>query len=118
MATLTFEPRSVPLRIDDTGTVRVAATRVTLDSVLTRHREGLSPEQILECYPTLLLSDIREVIEFCDTQRDMVDAYMAEREREGDEIEAAWRAAWDVDAYAQSLIDRREGTADNASPVG
>jgi len=43
---------------DTHGVVRVAKTRVTLDTVVTAFLEGCTPEEIAEQYPSLQLSEI------------------------------------------------------------
>jgi hypothetical protein len=40
---LSFEPLAVPLRVDEDGTVRMADSRVTLDTVLGAYRLGDTP---------------------------------------------------------------------------
>lgn len=51
-----------PIEIDPQGVVRVAKTRVTLDTVVTAFLEGCTPEEIGAQYPSLQLSDIYLVI--------------------------------------------------------
>jgi uncharacterized protein (DUF433 family) len=57
--TLTISLEPAPIKTDDRGVVRVAETRVTLDTIVTAFLEGCTPEEIKEQYPSLQLSDIR-----------------------------------------------------------
>ena len=69
--TLTLEP--APIEMDTHGVVRVAKTRVTLDTVVTAFLEGCTSEEIGEQYPSLELSDIYLVIGYYLRHRDEVD---------------------------------------------
>jgi uncharacterized protein (DUF433 family) len=60
--TLTISLEPAPIKTDERGVVRVAETRVTLDTVVTAFLEGCTPEEIKEQYPSLQLSDIYLVI--------------------------------------------------------
>ena len=40
MITLPLTPLVSPLRVDDTGTARIAATRVTLDTLIGSYHDG------------------------------------------------------------------------------
>ncbi|WP_199324866.1 DUF433 domain-containing protein [Phormidium sp. FACHB-1136] len=53
---LAIAPESAPIETDPQGVVRVAKTRVTLDTVVTAFLEGCTPEEIGEQYPSLQLS--------------------------------------------------------------
>jgi uncharacterized protein (DUF433 family) len=56
----------VPMRVDETGTIRVGNTRITLDVLLGYLLGGLKPEQAVaeEWYPTLSLADIYGVLAY------------------------------------------------------
>ena len=56
--TLTIPIESAPIETDPQGVVRVAKTRVTLDTLVTAFLEGCPPEEIKEQYPSLQLADI------------------------------------------------------------
>lgn len=83
---LTIHDDAVPLRVDDTGTVRIAKTRVILELVVHAFRDGATPEQIVQDYDTLDLADVYCVIGYYLRHRAEVDAYLSERAREGEEL--------------------------------
>ena len=60
--TLTIALEPAPLETDTHGVVRVAKTRVTLDTVVTAFLEGCTLEEIEKQYPSLQLSVIYLVI--------------------------------------------------------
>jgi uncharacterized protein (DUF433 family) len=56
----------VPLCVDETGTIRVGITRITLDVLLGYLLSGVMPEQIVsaEWYPTLSLAEVHGVLAY------------------------------------------------------
>jgi uncharacterized protein (DUF433 family) len=62
------------------GGYRIAGTRVSLDSVAHRFREGLSAESIAECFPALTLAQVYGAIAYYLANQTAVDAYLAEGE--------------------------------------
>lgn len=60
--------------------------RVSLDSVVYRWREGLSPETICECYPVLSLKEVYGAISFYLDHQVELDEYLRQAEIEEDEI--------------------------------
>jgi uncharacterized protein (DUF433 family) len=85
--TLASALEPVPLATDAFGVVRVATTRVTLDTVVTAFLEGCTPEEIAEQYPSLQLSDIYLVIGYYLRHRDEIDTYLTERQRQSNVIQ-------------------------------
>jgi uncharacterized protein (DUF433 family) len=62
--TLVLESQPLPLQTDADGVVRVAGTRVTLDTIVAAFKKGATAEQIAHGYPVLTLVDIYAVITF------------------------------------------------------
>ena len=87
---LTIHPDAPPLRIDETGTVRVGKTRVVLEAVVQAFRDGATPEQVVQDYDTLELADVYGVVAYYLRHREEVDAYLADRDREAAEL-SGWR---------------------------
>ena len=84
--TLAIPLEPAPIETDAYGVVRVAKTRVTLDTVVTAFLEGCTPEEIKEQYPSLQLADIYLVIGYYLRHQDEVHNYLAERQRQSDLI--------------------------------
>ncbi len=97
---------ALPLR-DDHGTLRVGATRVTLDTVVGSFNLGAGAEEIVRRFPSLQLSDVFAVLSFYLSNRDEVDAYLAERKKIGDEYEAMARAHPSAQGFRERLVARR-----------
>ena len=105
--TLTVAADPVPLRVDRDGVARVGGTRVPLEIVLGAYLEGCTPEDIVEQYPVLRLSDVYTVIGFYLRHRAEVDEYLRQAERESAEIRRHFEAQQDREGFKQGLLARR-----------
>lgn len=103
----------VPLRMDESGTIRVSGTRVILDLLIARYHQGDSPEAIHEGYPGVPVEDIYAVIAYYLAHREALDAYLHVREEEAErlrqEIEASLTPAQRArrEELRQLLAERR-----------
>jgi uncharacterized protein (DUF433 family) len=77
---IALEP--TPIETDIHGVVRVAKTRITLDTVITAFLEGCTPEEIGEQYSSLQISDIYLVIGYYLRYQEEVHTYLAERQHQ------------------------------------
>lgn len=69
----------IPISTNADGVIRVAGTRVTLDTVIDTFMTGASPEEIAQDFPVLRLDDIYAVLTYYLRHRAEVDAYLRER---------------------------------------
>ena len=92
----------IPLSMDQDGVVRVARTRVTLDTIVTAFQQGTPVEQIAEEYPSVTLADVCAVIGFYLRRRAEVDAYLEERRQQA----AAIRQDNETRFPSQGIRDR------------
>ena len=78
--------------MDEGGVVRVGRSRVSLDLVVAQYENGMTPEDLVRAYDTLLLADVHAVVAYYLRHRDKVQAYLARRGAEAEalrtEIEA------------------------------
>src|SRR5258708_5682856 len=90
MRAAAMEP--IPLSTAADGVIRVAGTRVTLDTVIGTFLTGASPEEIAQDFPVLRLDDIYAVLTYYLRHRDEVDAHLRDRRSQAEalrrEIEA------------------------------
>lgn len=77
---LSIKQDPLPLVADMDGVVRVGTTRITLDTIIAAFREGATPEEILQQYPSLRLSDIYSVIGYYLYHSAEVDHYLDKRQ--------------------------------------
>jgi uncharacterized protein (DUF433 family) len=105
--TLVIALEPAPIETDAYGVVRVAKTRVTLDTVVTAFLEGCTPEEVAEQYPSLQLSDIYLVIGYYLRHRDEVHAYLAERQRQANAIQQEAEQRFSPIGIRDRLLARR-----------
>ena len=106
-----FELPPVPLHEDEHGVIRVAASRVTLDSVVALFDRGATAEEIVQSFPTLRPGDVYVVLGYVIMRRVDVDAYLAQRaEREDAAREQAEQRSPSAELRAR-LIARQRGAA-------
>ncbi len=68
--------------------IRIAGTRVGIETVLRDYREGASPEEIILRYPTLSLEQVYATITYYLANREKVEAYL---KRVRQQQEEAWQ---------------------------
>ncbi len=84
--TIALHADPVPLRVDESGTIRVGSSRVTLDVLLADYRSGLSPEEIVRQLDTLDLADVYAAIAYYHRHRREVDEYLSRREADAEAL--------------------------------
>jgi uncharacterized protein (DUF433 family) len=67
-------------------------TRVSLDSIVYRWLEGLSPETIAECFPVLTLEQVYGAITYYLSHRAEVDDYLRAAEKDYESFRQRIRA--------------------------
>jgi uncharacterized protein (DUF433 family) len=90
---LNLDPLPVPLRLDEGGTLRVGDSRVPLDRVIECHRQGLSPEAIVEAFDTLRLADVYTALAYYLNHRDEVEVYLQRREKQAEDTRSKIEAS-------------------------
>jgi uncharacterized protein (DUF433 family) len=96
-----------PLRLDESGTLRVGKTRVTLDTVIHVYEDGASPEEIVQEFDTLSLADVYGVISYYLRHREEVQAYLEQRQQEAEEMRRFWQARCPTTGLKERLLERR-----------
>lgn len=104
-----------PIRVDSDGAVRVGSTRVRLASIVYRHRQGDTPEEIHETFPGVPLADVYAAIAFYLRHQSEVDAYLAELDGEAKDIrrrvEADYGLPEEVRQRLRARLGERHGTS-------
>ena len=65
-----------PLTVDSDEVMRIAGTRVALETVILAFDAGSTPEEIVQDYPALELNDIYAVVTYYLRHRDEVVAFL------------------------------------------
>lgn len=106
-----------PLRMDQGGAVRVGNTRISLDLIVEQYENGMSPEDMVRAYDTLVLADVHAVISFYLRYRDQVRAYLQQRQAEAEVLQAKIEAEHPRVSREELLARRAAREKDNA-PTG
>ena len=108
----------VPLQIDADSVVRVAGTRVPLDTVVSAFEEGATAEEIVYQYPSLHLADVYAVIGYYLRRRGEVEAYLRQRRQQADAVRQQNESRFDPQGVRERLLARRarDKGAGHASP--
>jgi uncharacterized protein (DUF433 family) len=77
----------LPLRLTEDGTIRIADSRVSLDSVVQHYKLGATAEQIVQKFPTLDLADVYASITYYLNHEDAIEEYLRRQDAEGDEVQ-------------------------------
>lgn len=98
-----IEAIHVPLHIDEGDVIRVANTRVTLDTIAIAFKQGASAENIVDDYPSLQLVDVYAVITYYLENQDLVETYLQHRSEEREQI----RQEYEIKHGSQKLLRER-----------
>ena len=76
----------VPLRVDESGAIRVGKTRVLFYLVIETYKRGSTPEAIVEMYDTLVLADVYAVVAYYLRHKEEVERFLREVDESAAEI--------------------------------
>src|SRR5437763_5796002 len=79
---------SPPLRTDEGGAIRVGNSRISLDLIVEQYENGMTPEDMVRAYDTLVLADVHAVIAYYLRHRDDVRTYLKRRTEEAESLRA------------------------------
>lgn len=99
---------ALPLRVDLGDVIRVGQTRVTLLTLILDFQQGASPEEIVNHFSTLRLSDVYTVLGYYLDHKDKIDAFVAEELRFAEEMAHEYRAAHPELPTKEQLLARLE----------
>lgn len=109
MTAAAIDPEPVPLVRDQAGRLMVPGTRISLDVLVAAFKRGKTPEAIHDSYETVSLADVYAIVTYYLRHRSEVEAYLAEQEREGAEIQARIEAEHPLsDGLRAKLLSRLE----------
>jgi uncharacterized protein (DUF433 family) len=106
-----------PLRVDEEGAVRVGKSRISLDLVVEQYENGMTPEDMVRAYDTLVLADVYSVIAYYLRHRDEVQAYLKRRQEEAGALRAMIEAERPR-VSREELLARRSAREKANAPTG
>jgi uncharacterized protein (DUF433 family) len=95
-----------PLRLDESGTLRVGNTRVPIDTVVSAYESGVTPEEIVLGFDTLQLADVYAVISYYLEHREEVEAYLDYRRQHAEKVRARFEAQYPTSGIRRRLLAR------------
>ena len=79
-------PDTVPLVQLENGAIRVRDSRVTLETIVIRKQVGDTVEDIHSGFPTVSVSQIKEILAWYDDNKADVDEYIQQLQAEAERI--------------------------------
>src|SRR5215210_6706819 len=79
--------QELPLRLTEDGAIRIADSRVSLDSVVHHYKLGASAEQIAQKFPALDLADVYAAVAYYLNHEEAVEEYLRRQDAAGDEVQ-------------------------------
>lgn len=108
-----FDP--VPLVMAEDGRViRVAGTRVTLETLIGAFKRGATPEEIAQDYSAVPLADVYAVITYYLRHRSEVEEYLERRAQEHAELKREIEARPEHQEVRDRLLARVRERAGSA----
>ena len=108
MMTQAFVAKAPPLVADEAGVIRVAGTRVQLETVVVAFDAGATAEEIAQQYTSLDLADVYAVISYLLGNEAAVRRYVAKRMESARALRAEIEHAAPSDGIRQRLLARRQ----------
>ena len=98
---------TVPLTADEAGVLRVAGTRVPLDTVIYAFNEGATPEEIAQNFPTLDLASIYAIVGYYLQNRPEVERYLEQRKVQREKVKKELQARFNPHGIRERLLARK-----------
>ena len=97
----------VPIHTDADGVVRVAGTRVTLDTIVAAFDAGATAEEIAQQYPSVALADVYSVITYYLRHQSDVCAYLQNRLQQAATVRQENERRFPPSGVRERLLARR-----------
>jgi uncharacterized protein (DUF433 family) len=104
--TISISPQTLSLTVDVDGVIRMAKTRVTIDTVIAAFLEGATAEEIVQQYPSLELADVYAVIGYYLRRRDEVEKYLKGRQKKAQRVRQQNEKRFDPAGLRARLLAR------------
>ena len=98
---------TIPIAKDADGVIRVSGTRVTLETIVEAFRQGATPEEISQQYPSVPLGDVYEVIGYFLRHSEEFEEYFCERAEAARIVRTENERRWPRVGIRDRLMARR-----------
>jgi uncharacterized protein (DUF433 family) len=103
-----LDAEAPPLERDADGVIRVAGTRITLDTVVEAYLQGTTADGIVEQYPSLAAADVYSAIGFYLRHRAQVESYLNDRRAKAQQVRLENERRADPAGVRGRLLARRK----------
>ena len=103
--------QTAPLIWGEDGTIRVAGSRVTLDSVVHAFQRGATAEDIREQFPSLSLCTIYGTLAYYLEHQTQIEAYLQKQQRADEETQQEVETRSSSASLRAQVKSRRERQA-------
>jgi uncharacterized protein (DUF433 family) len=103
--------------VDEGGAVRVGNSRISFDLVVEQYESGVTPEEMVRGYDTLVLADVHAAIAYYLRHRDAVRAYLKQRREEAEALRTKVEAGRPR-VSREALLARRSAREKSDAPAG
>lgn len=90
------------------GQIDLTGHRIGLEHVVYYHNLGETAEQLVDRFPTLMVGQVQQVLDFYLANREAVDAYVADHEAEMARQRAAYKGPTRDEVIARLRKQRTE----------
>ena len=97
---------NAPLTQWEDGSIRIAGSRVPIDTVIYHFKLGATAEEIAYKFESLRLADIYGVIYYYLAHGEQVEAYLCQQEAEGDAVERLIESDPDYHQWKAEMRER------------
>ena len=97
----------VPIHTDADGVVRVAGTRVTLDTLVAAFDTRATAEEIAQQYPSVALADVYAVITYYLRHQSEVCAYLQKRHQQAAAVRQENERRFSSTGVRERIVARR-----------
>lgn len=99
--------QAIPLMQGEGRVFRITGTRVALDSIVREFKDGATPEQIQEDFPSVTLSDIYSMVAYYLQHSSMVEDYLSAQAQAANEVRRVVESRVDTRGLRERLRQRR-----------
>ncbi len=103
---LEIQPITPPLAADSNGVIKIAGSRVTLDTVVRAFGRGATAEEIAQQYPSITLADTYATISYYLQHREEVEKYLEKRGKRAKAVREQNEKRFDQSGIRARLLAR------------
>ena len=104
---LEIQPVTPPLAADSNGVIKIAGSRVTLDTVVRAFGRGATAEEIAQQYPSITLADTYATISYYLQHRAAVEKYLEKRHKHAKVVREQNEKRFDPSGIRARLLARK-----------